>query len=142
MQIDTVNQPTAVLTRKPDGTEKNVGPDSVSSTKNNTAPTKPNFANMTQSDLFNWANEKAKAGELSPKEMWSFSYLAMDIPVGKELSAEDLRPDDAKLINFFDKVQDGIRGAISNDDSETKQRLESVLSIMKREQQGQINLSV
>ena len=112
-----------------------------SNSDNSKESSKPNFSNMTQSELFDWTNEKAKSGELTPKEVWSFAYMALDIPVDKELSTDDLKPDDSKRINFLDKVWDGILGASQNDDPETKQRLESVLNIMKREQGNAIDVS-
>jgi hypothetical protein len=94
----------------------------------------PDFSNMTGQEMRDWTNNQIRSGEMSLDDGFSFFAMTMKIPVGSAGAQQFV--DDGEHIDFTQKVQAGIEGALSRHDDATLEVLQSAMKIMQ-EYQGQ-----
>lgn len=99
------------------------------------------FSNMTRQEMRDWVNGQISSGEMSLDDSRSFMAMTMKIPVAGVTNVELPVADDSESIDFTQRVNDGIEGALSRNDQTTLKMLESAMQIMKRNQGQTIGIN-
>lgn len=92
------------------------------------------FSNMTPNELRNWANTQFKNGKITVDECMTFGAITMSIPVNGNAMHSEI--DMNTKTNFVAKLNAGIEGALSRNDQKGVQQLQSILDVMKTNQNG------
>lgn len=93
---------------------------------------------MTRKELFDWMNSKIKSGEMSLDDSSAFLGMTVKMPVGAGQNAP-VALDDRERVNFVQRAQDGIAGALSRNDAMTLKMLQSATQIMQSDQGANID---
>lgn len=99
---------------------------------NPTAPNQADFTSMTRQEMFDWMNDQISSGKMSLDESTPFLGMTMKISVATGQPV-DMATDSAR-INFVEKAQQGIEGALSRNDQDLAERLQMAIDIMHRNQ--------
>lgn len=92
------------------------------------------FSNMTRQEMRDWVNGQIRSGEMSLDDSRPFMAMTMKIPIAGGTNIELPTDDDSESIDFTQRINDGIEGALSRNDQTTLKMLESAMQIMKRNQ--------
>lgn len=93
------------------------------------------FTSMTRQQLSDWMNGQIRSGAMSLDESTPFLGMTLKIDV-QTMQPVDMASD-TTLVNFMDKAQQGIAGALSRGDQDGAARLQAALDTMHRAQ-GQV----
>lgn len=98
------------------------------------------FTSMTRGEMRNWVNERIRSGQMSLDEGAPFMMMTMKIPVGgsQEIPVES----DHQRINFIDKAEKGIAGALWRNDEHEARQLRAALDTMLRQQRQTTAVSI
>lgn len=97
--------------------------------------TTTDFRGMTRQQLADWTNDQILSGKMSLDESTAFVGMTLKIDV-QTLQPVDMASDSTP-VNFMDKAQQGIAGALSRGDQDGAARLQAALDTMQR-YQGQV----
>ena len=90
------------------------------------------FTNMTRQEMFNWMNSQIRSGKMTLDESSPLLIMTMKISVETGQSVD--MATDSTRINFIERARSGIDGALSLNDQELADRLQTVLEIMQKNQ--------
>lgn len=102
--------------------------DAIEPTENNQA----DFTNMTRQEMFDWMNNQIRSGKMTLDESSPLLLMTMKISVETGQSVD--MATDSTRINFLERARSGIDGALSLNDQELADRLQTVLEIMQKNQ--------
>lgn len=109
-------------------TEKAKQTGSIESKHNNQV----DFTNMTRQEMFDWMNQQIRSGKMTLDE--SSPLLLMTMKISVETGETVDMATDTIRINFIEKAYSGIDGALSLNNQELADRLQTVLEIMQKNQ--------
>lgn len=90
------------------------------------------FTKMTRQEMFDWMNNQIRSGKMTLDE--SSPFMAMTIKISAETGKTVDMATDTTQVNFTETARDGIDGALSRNDQELAERLQTVLEIMQKNQ--------
>ncbi|MDO8828121.1 hypothetical protein [Methylophaga sp.] len=90
------------------------------------------FTNMTRQEMFDWMNNQIRSGQMTLDESSPLLLMTMKISVETGQSVD--MATDSTRINFMESARSGIDGALSLNNQELADRLQTVLEIMQKNQ--------
>lgn len=88
------------------------------------------FTNMTRQELFDWMNNQIRNGKMTLDE--SSPFLGMTMKISVETGRPINMATDPTRINFIERARLGVDGALSRNDQQLANRLQTVLDIMQK----------
>ena len=98
------------------------------------------FTNMTRQEMFAWMNDQIQSGDMSLDESTPFfgMTIKMSVATGEPVNMDT----DFARINFIEKAQQGIEGALSRKDQGLAERLQTAITMMQSEQGKKLGVDV
>lgn len=95
------------------------------------------FTSMTRQEMFDWMNNQIRSGEMSLDDSSPFLGMTMKVSVatGEPVNINT----DPTRINFVEKAQQGIDGAVSRNDLELVEKLQMAIELMQKNQSRKFN---